>query len=335
VSDPTGTRLLDLLPAVYRQRDAAGGGQLRALLSVIEREVVRVEADIAHLYDDWFVETADEWVLAYIGDLLGVRALAAVDGQVATQRAFVANTIGYRRRKGTASVLEQLARDVTGWPAHAVEYFLQLEWNQYANHVRPLAFRTPDLRDTGALGLLGGPLGTAAHTADVRHIDRGRGRFNIPNVGLHLWRLQPYAVQLSTARDVGAPGEERYTFDPLGRDVPLFNTPRTEVEATQLSREENLPVQLRRRTLHDELEAGGRRSSTRASLADLLPCRGAGARARGHRRRRGGAHPRESVLICNLADWRRPDASRSYVPASGAAVRRARCGSRWIESSAA
>ena len=32
----------------------------------------------------------------------------------------VAHTIGYRRRKGTAAVLEQLARDVTGWPAARV-----------------------------------------------------------------------------------------------------------------------------------------------------------------------------------------------------------------------
>lgn len=37
-------------------------------------------------------------------------------------RAWVANTLAYRRRKGTALVLEQLARDVTGWPATAVEF---------------------------------------------------------------------------------------------------------------------------------------------------------------------------------------------------------------------
>ena len=322
MTEVTGTRLFDLLPAIYRQRDAERGGPLQALLSVVEREVVLVESDIAHLYDDWFVETANEWVLAYLGDLLGVHGLAPVDGQVSTQRAFVANTISYRRRKGTASVLEQLARDVTGWPAHVVEAFLWLEWNQNANHIRPLNHRTPDLRDTNALELLRGPLGTAAHTIDVRHIDNGRGHFNIPNVGVHLWRVQPYAVELADARDVGAAAEERYTFDPLGRDLPLFNTPRTEVEATQISREENLPVELRRRVLSDELE------SWRQSIVD-----DAEPAATFFRPDAPGPVfevtvddetdpiPPEFVLICNLADWRRPNKTRSYKPSSGGSAK--------------
>lgn len=322
MSETTGARLFDLLPAIYRQRDAERGGPLRALLSVIEREVVLVESDIAHLYDDWFVETGNEWVISYIGDLLGVRGLAPVDGQVSTQRAFVANTIGYRRRKGTASVLEQLARDVTGWPAHVVEYFLQLEWEQYANHVRPLNLRTPDLRDTNALELLGGPLGTAAHTVDVRHIDRGRGRFNIPNIGLHLWRIQPYAVESATARAVGNVGEERYTFDPLGRDLPLFNNPRTEVEATHISREENLPVVLRRRALHDELEAW-RQALVDESEPGPLYFRpdAPGPVFEVTVDDEPDPIPPEFVQICNLEDWRRPNKTRSYVRASDGSVK--------------
>ena len=43
----------------------------------------------------------------------------------------------YRRRKGTAAMLEQLARDVTGWDARAVEYFELLATTQYMNHRRP------------------------------------------------------------------------------------------------------------------------------------------------------------------------------------------------------
>jgi hypothetical protein len=322
MSEATGTRLFDLLPAIYRQRDAERGGPLRALLSVIEREVVVVESDIAHLYDDWFIETADEWVISYIGDLLGVRGLAPVDGDVSTQRAFVANTIGYRRRKGTASVLEQLARDVTGWPAHVVEYFGHLEWEQYANHVRPGNLRTPDLRDTNALELLRGPLGTAAHTVDVRHIDRGRGRFNIPNIGLHLWRLQAYAVGLAGAREVGAAGQERHTFDPLGRDLPLFNTPRTEAEATQISREENLPLPLRRRALFDELEVWRQALVDESEPAPLYFRPDApGPVFEITVDDEATSIPPESVLICNLADWRRPNKTKSYVRASDGVVK--------------
>jgi hypothetical protein len=109
-------RLYELLPAVYRSRDAGQGEPLRALLTIIGDELARIETDIADLYDNWFIETCAEWLIPYIGDLLGVRPLhertAVTDLSL---RAYVANTLRYRRRKGTAPVLEQLARDVTGW----------------------------------------------------------------------------------------------------------------------------------------------------------------------------------------------------------------------------
>src|SRR5256885_6291610 len=54
-------------------------------------------------------------------DLVGYRTLHGVIPQLASPRADVANTIRYRRRKGAVSVLEQLATDVTGWPAHRSE----------------------------------------------------------------------------------------------------------------------------------------------------------------------------------------------------------------------
>jgi hypothetical protein len=110
-----------LLPAVYRVRDAERGEPLRALLEVIGPELDRIEEDIAGLYDNWFIETCDEWVVPYIGDLLAARPIRSISGAGVSTRAYVANTLRYRRRKGTAFVLEQLARDTTGWPAHAVD----------------------------------------------------------------------------------------------------------------------------------------------------------------------------------------------------------------------
>ena len=90
------------------------------------RARARREPTSSVLYDNWFIETCDEWVVPYIGDLLGVRPIRAVESAGVSARAYVANTIAYRRRKGTAVVLEQLARDVTGWPARAVEFFTRL-----------------------------------------------------------------------------------------------------------------------------------------------------------------------------------------------------------------
>ena len=121
--DPTIDQLFELLPAIYRIRDEAQGHPLRDLLRVVNDQAQIVADDISQLYDNWFIETCDEWVAPYIGDLLGVRPLNPVSAKIFSQRAWVANTLGYRRRKGTVAVLEQLARDVTGWPAKAVEFF--------------------------------------------------------------------------------------------------------------------------------------------------------------------------------------------------------------------
>ena len=253
--DPTQDRLYELLPSVYRVRDAERDEALRALLGVIEGELRLLEDDIGRLYDNFFIETCDEWVVPYLGDLLGVSGLQPVRDEAFSQRALVANTLAYRRRKGTASVLEQLARDVTGWPAKAVEFFDLLATTQHLNHVRPRKGGTVDVRNVDRLGPVGSPLESVAHLSEVRHVDNGRGKYNIPNVGLFLWRLQPYPVTQGTARAVSEPGDGRYRFSPLGNDAPLFNRPQTEAEISQLATERNVSGPLRRRPLHEELEA--------------------------------------------------------------------------------
>lgn len=245
--------LFDLLPTIHRVRDAAHGDQLRALLGVIEREVDLVEADIARLYDNWFIETCDEWVVPYIADLLGVRSLPGVTGDeqsAFSKRTYVANTLAYRRRKGTASVLEQLGADVTGWRCKAVEFFQRVATTQHVNHPRPSNAFTLDVRSTYANQFVGTPFETAAHLADVRHIDNRRGRYNMPNIGLFLWRIQSYLLEDVSARQIDA---TRFTADPLGHDVALHTVPRTEASLTQVTQPLNVPMPISRYTLHHDL----------------------------------------------------------------------------------
>jgi hypothetical protein len=147
-----GQRLLDLLPALYRLRDAevaagqglSGGtaGPLEALLTLVAEQLAIVSGNLDQLYDDQFIETCAPWVLPYIGDLIGYQAVNGVAPAVASPRAEVAHTISFRRRKGTVLVLEQLARDVTGWGAHAVEFFRVLAGTQYMNHIRATLLST-------------------------------------------------------------------------------------------------------------------------------------------------------------------------------------------------
>ena len=216
-------RLYNLLPTIYRIRDAEQGEPLRALLALISDEMNGVEADITSLYENWFIETSDEWVVPYIGDLLGVRGLSTITSTAFSQRRYVANTLFYRRRKGTAYILEQLAKDVTGWPAHVVEFFEVLDWTQNVNHIR-LFNTTPDLRATNPLNLIDKPFDSLPHTVEVRHIHNRRGKHNIPNIGLFLWRLQNYPLQKATARQSEA-AECGWHFSPLGNPAPLFNFP--------------------------------------------------------------------------------------------------------------
>jgi hypothetical protein len=248
MSGPPGETLYALLPAVYRTRDAEQGQPLRALLALSEEALDAARAE----YDDWFIETCDPALIPYIGDLLGVRPLAGVETGAVSERAYVANTIRYRRRKGTASVLEALARDVTGWRTHVVEFFQQLAVTQHVNHVRPDFPGFVPIRDGERLELFNGPFEHAPHTLEVRRIPPARGKYGIPNVGIFVWRLRHYDLTRTTARRLD---EGRWTVDPLGRDVPLFNRPRDERRDEELVGELHVPGMLRRRPLYDELEA--------------------------------------------------------------------------------
>lgn len=252
--------LYDLLPEVYRVRDAEGRADLldgdlplRSLLSVLAREVAVVEEDLAQLYDDLFVETCADWVVPYVGDLVGVGGLHELQ-DAASRRAQVANTVAYRRRKGTAAILEGLARDTTGWPAHAVEFFRVLSATQHVNHVRLSNTYSPDLRRWEPLEHAGTPFDDLAHTADVRRIAIGRGRYNIPNVGIFLWRLEAYSLTLSPAVRADPDDDRRYRFDPLNRDAPLFTRPVPEPDIAHISRPVNVPMPVGRRVLHEELK---------------------------------------------------------------------------------
>lgn len=333
----TAEHLYSLLPSIYRVRDAEGDGSLRALIDVLAEQGGIIEEDIAQLYENWFIETCDEWVVPYIGDLLSARHLYEVDrlhsideGVVFSRRARAANTIRYRRRKGTITMLEQLARDTTGWNARAVEFFTLLGWTQNMNHFRLEGHRTLDLRDTNKLELIESPFGTAAHTVDVRRIANGRGKYNIANIGIFLWRLSSYFIHRAEPRPAAAVADGRYRFDPVGMDIPLFNRPQTETEITHLAEEENVPGPLRRRPLYDELEAQ-RRALAAGETPEALYFGDDPVFRVFVRVNPGGVIqevPAERILICNLADppapipevWRRPPTSKNYTLPDGTVV---------------
>jgi hypothetical protein len=159
----------------------------------------------------------------------------------------VANTLRYRRRKGTLALLELLANDVADWPGRAVEFFKLLGWNQNINHQHLERAHTVDLRQMKALDLLDGPFDLLAHTVDVRRINSTRtlGRYNIPSVGVFVWRLKPYSVTRTPAHRPEHAPSNCGTFSVLGQDAQLFIKPERENDPTHIASELNLPSPVR------------------------------------------------------------------------------------------
>jgi hypothetical protein len=249
-------KLWSLLPEVYRAQDAVAGdasspdgaGPLQELLARISVQVAAVRRSIDRLWEDQSIESCDSWVIPYIAALLDTNLVPAMDSR--QQRLDVANTIYYRRRKGTVALLEQLAADVTGYECHVVEFFRRLGRSRHsldpaieapAQTADPAGTRRLQ-RAEGLVGLLTGtPAGGYAdlrnrlganatgtaydeyqHTVDVRLASGALGWYGIPKVGFFLWRVVPFAVDKATPVRVTGCDGDYFTFDPTGRQVPLF-----------------------------------------------------------------------------------------------------------------
>lgn len=319
-------RLYNLLPVVYRERDAERGFPLRALLRVIAAQVDIVEADIDRLYENWFIETCEEWALPYIGELIGYQPVHAAGerggeqaavaqglNRILVPRTDVAKTIGYRRRKGTRSLLELLANDVAGWPARVVEFGRLVSVTQATNYPRLDAGLVANIGAGDVVDLVDGPFDLLAHTADVRRITavRQSGRYGLNSVALFVWRLRAYSMTQSPAYlHEERSGDNCYTFSILGIDTRLYGHPMPETDPTQIAQEPNLPVPIRLRAFEQRTRVRGevqRRASEAYYGADkslaLWTLRDA-------KTRELELIPREQVIPADLSGW-------SYEPAPG------------------
>ncbi|MFN8503365.1 phage tail protein [Kouleothrix sp.] len=265
-------RFYQLLPAIYRQHDAAAGEPLRAMLAVLERELRTIERDVEATYDNWFVQTCDTWVLPYLADLVGIRTMSHQRRILGTQRRQVANTIAYRRRKGALSVLEYALRDVTGWHVRAVELYQQIAATPHvAAHGRPPA-ASANLRDALALDHAGGPFNQIAHSADVRALSPAEGaragRYNLGNLALFVWRLRAYTVREAQPYPLPAPHGSafaRFALHPTGRPMQLFNQPQLVGDIAGRLTARHLPLALHRAELAADLDEYARTyAATRA-----------------------------------------------------------------------
>jgi hypothetical protein len=236
-------------------------GPLQSLLMVIDEQLAAFAADLDQLYDDQFIETCAPWVIPYIGDLIDYQPIHGIPASVDNPRAEVAETISLRRRKGTVLVLEQLARDVTGWGAHAVEFFQVLSWTQYMKYVRPKSDYAPDVRSWRPRYYRDSGFSRMSRRVDVRlPASPGLPRYNIQNIGIFLWSLGAYSLTKVSASlvDAGSATEaSRWRLNPLGADMPLFHKAVPQGETITVPAEPaNTPDYLSRLILCDDLQKG-------------------------------------------------------------------------------
>jgi hypothetical protein len=228
-------KLWQLVPEVYRNEDglAANPGVLRRIVELIGAEAAHSRRSIDRLWEDQHVETADDWAVPYIGDLVGTRPVSVQDRRA--RRVDVANTIKFRRRRGTPDLLDSLVRAMSGWDAVLVEGFRRLARTHHRLDPRPRASGfftgtftggTADLRSPAGAELSDGPFDEFFHTLDARLL-RGRdGRFGVGKLNFHLFRLRAYEltqvdpVELTDPDGLGLP--RLFTVDPSGRDSALF-----------------------------------------------------------------------------------------------------------------
>ncbi len=262
-------RLYNLLPTIYRIRDTLQGEPLRALMAGLESEFRIIEQDIDALYDNWFIETCDDWVVSYIASQLGVYNADDTRQLFPSQRRQVADTIAYRRRKGMVAILEHVLRDVSGWYVRLSEYGQLLSLTPHLRNIVDRG-RFADLHHATELAMLGGPFEMTAHTIDIRRIaaestNNGpqsralQGKYSPDNMGVFVWRLQSYLMSLVPAGAITRMGERDlppgcFTFNPLGRDMPLFCQPQEVTSLTERPDATNLPGPISRVAFTDDLK---------------------------------------------------------------------------------
>lgn len=256
-------RLYRLLPAIDQLRDVEAGGPLRALLGVIGDQVAELETDIAQLYNDWFIETCQDWLVPYFADLAGVALGPAIGApatgapdplDAASRRSQVANAIRDRRAKGTLAAIERFATDVTGWPCRATEFAWLVSVTQSVLHPDLSRGTTMAIGDASVLGTFGTPFSAAAHTADTRRIcsHRTRATHNLPSIGLVAWRLVADGVDRAPAECVN--DDNHFTFDALGRDTQLCVRPVARIPGRRPASDLDVPTPISRLALDRQLE---------------------------------------------------------------------------------
>lgn len=263
-------KLWHWIPEIYRtlDLDPPNPGVLRALIEIVATQAAVLRRDIDRVWDDQAIELCDEWAISYLGQLVGAFDVSEFNER--GNRLATARAVYYQRRKGTLGVVHDLIRDIAGVEGVVVEAFRRLVRFPHRLDIDAIGWGrvtdTPiggliDLRSPRAKELHDTGFDEGAHFPDIRRLRGPYGRYGIRKVNFHLHPLRSYPVALPTPVQIG-PG--RYTLDPSGRDVPLFQRGQTSDRAPDQIRAVDLPQAILCRRFN-----AARHRITPAALAEI------------------------------------------------------------------
>ena len=212
------------LPDLYRAADPkarfADGverGELEALIRVLAVPLAVVRQSIEELHADLFVDSAHAAMLPTLAQSIGTD-MALPDAEAS--RADLRGTMGWRRRKGTASMLREQAEARLGRPIVLIEGWERVQVIQDLNHLRPER-RLALLRAAWEMSTAHGPDDHTLHLVDLRKSDAEQLRFHPRGLAFFDSPYQLYPLRRASPALAGPPAKLRYYLHPLPRPLPL------------------------------------------------------------------------------------------------------------------
>lgn len=225
-------KIWEMIPAIYRHEDglAKNPDVLRSIVEVMAEQAANVRRSHERLWEDQFIELCNDWTVPYIADLVGTRLVSALNTRA--RKVDVAKTIYYRRRKGTLTVLEELISDISGWEGQVIEGFRRLARTRHGLDPMPSAYAgrftstlpggTADLRSTHAAEMGHSAFDEFYHTPDLRKPKGIDGLYGIQRLLFYIYRLRAFPIESVSPYAIEGTDGMGFTFDPSGRDIPLY-----------------------------------------------------------------------------------------------------------------
>jgi hypothetical protein len=240
-------KLWSWLPEIYRTLDgeAPANGVLRALIELVAEKAAVLRRDIDRLWDDQAIELCDDWAVSYLGALVSVTPLGNQNPR--GNRLAAGRAIAYQRRKGTPTVIQMAIRDIAEVDGVVVEAFRRLARFPHRLDSDAISYgavtSTPsggfaNLRAARIASLTDTGFDELAHLPDPRRLRGPYGRYGLRNVNLHLYPYRSVQIDLPTPVRIDS---GRFTLDPSGRDVPLFQRGQSSDRPPDQVREVDLP----------------------------------------------------------------------------------------------